>query len=487
MMKKRMLSLLMAMVVLLLPLLLAACNDPNYMGTMPPMGAPSGEEGGERLSEQDPQIPDLTPPVDDPTEDDPTEDEPTMVPDVGPSPSREPVIEPTSSESTPEPEEKYSTRWLEWLVNEDNGASYCKAYNGGLYAGVCFEDGMEPSSWEVWPLTDGQFNKDSRFHLLPYLSSAEFDGYSNLGTEEYEYTWKVFYREAHSFTAEYKSVDAQPWSGIEFGPNYLYRLNLHDYGRVDMHLKEDGSANLYHVIMVIVDKQDEVVIWRDEFVSWTESSEAFYNKSLEMGVIKGGQSVQPDDGKNDHGETEPEKYTTEWLEWLINDYGDVYSMCWGGGLYNGIRYKDNMEPSSFELWPYYNGEVTENSRFFFCPVMSAAEFDGYTNLGTEEYEYTWKVFYRESDGEGEYGMVEMTPWNAILFGDNYLYRLNIHDYGQVDMHLKEDGSANTYHVIMVIVDKQDEVVIWRDEFVDWTDSSEAFYQDALRLGVIGRK
>ena len=51
-MKKRMLCLLMAMVVLLLPLLLAACNDPNYMGTLPP-AASGGQEGGEKLSEED--------------------------------------------------------------------------------------------------------------------------------------------------------------------------------------------------------------------------------------------------------------------------------------------------------------------------------------------------------------------------------------------------------------------------------------------------
>ena len=278
-MKKRMLCLLMAMVVLLLPLLLAACNDPNYMGTLPP-AASGGQEGGEKLSEKDPQIPDLTPPQ----------------PELTPSPS-EPMPEPTDPiEPTPEPT-------------------------------------PEPP--------------------------------------------------------------------------------------VDI--------------------------------------------------------------------PEPEKYTTEWIEWLINDYGDVYSMCWSGGLYNGIRYKDDMEPSSFELWPYTNGEVTENSRFFFCPVMSAAEFDGYSNLGTEEYEYTWKIFYRECESDDDYKMVEMTPWNAILFGDYYLYRLNIHDYGEVDMHLKEDGSTNTYHVVMVIEDGQGQHVIWRDELVDWTDSSEAFYQDALKLGVIGKK
>ena len=184
---------------------------------------------------------------------------------------------------------------------------------------------------------------------------------------------------------------------------------------------------------------------------------------------------------------EPEKYTTEWIEWLVDDYGDAYTMCWSGGLYDGIRYNDNMEPSSFELWPYTNGEVIAQSRFFFHVCLNADEFDGYTNLGTEEYEYTWKIFYRECESDDDYKMVECVPWGAIVFGTNFLYRLNIHDYGEVDMHLKEDGSTNTYHVVMVIEDSQGQHVIWRDELVDWSDSSEAFYQDALRLGVIGKK
>lgn len=256
-MKKRMLCLLMAMVVLLLPLLLAACNDPNYMGTLPP-AASGGQEGGEKLSEEDLQIPDLTPP--------------------------QPELTPSPSEPMPEPEGKYSTRWLEWLVNEDDGASYCKAYNGGLYDKIYFEDGMEPSAWEIRPFTNGQISEDSRFHLLHYISAAEFDGISNFGTEEYEYTWKVFYREEGG-EGEYGMVEMTPWSAILFGDNYLYRLNIHDYGEVDMHLKEDGSTNTYHVVMVIEDGQGQQVIWRDELVDWSDSSEAFYQDALELGVI----------------------------------------------------------------------------------------------------------------------------------------------------------------------------------------------------------
>jgi hypothetical protein len=58
------------------------------------------------------------------------------------------------------------------------------------------------------------------------------------------------------------------------------------------------------------------------------------------------------------------------------------------------------------------------------------------------------------------------------------------DYG-CEMSLNEDGSAKEYYMIFFLVEKDtDEIVVWTDLAVKWTDSSEAFYQDALRLGLI---
>lgn len=182
------------------------------------------------------------------------------------------------------------------------------------------------------------------------------------------------------------------------------------------------------------------------------------------------------ESKNDDSPLEPDSFTTSWLEWMIDDYGDTYPRVWEGGLYGSIKYTEDMDPSAFEF-------MTSHNYFYLCMYMSSAEFDGYTGLGKECYPYTWKVFYRPDGSDEDYESVEMVPWGAITFGDNYLYRLNLHDYG-AKLSLKEDGSTQTYHFIFIILDQEGEIVTWRDELVDWTDSSQAYYEDALRLGII---
>ena len=189
------------------------------------------------------------------------------------------------------------------------------------------------------------------------------------------------------------------------------------------------------------------------------------------------------ESKNDDPPLEPEKFTTSWLEWLVTDYGDTYPMVWEGGLYGGIKYTEDMEPSAFEIRPYTDKIPNEFSHFHLCMYMSSAEFDGYSSLGKEDYSYTWKVFYRPDGSDEDYESVEMVPWSAITFGDNYFYRLNLHDYG-AKLSLKEDGSTQTYHFIFIILDQEGEIVTWRDELVDWTDSSQAYYEDALAAGAI---
>lgn len=182
------------------------------------------------------------------------------------------------------------------------------------------------------------------------------------------------------------------------------------------------------------------------------------------------------ESKNDDPALEPDRFTTSWLEWLVTDHGVTYPMVWEGGLYGSIKYTEDMDPSAFEFMTYHN-------YFNLCMYMSSAEFDGYSSLGKEDYSYTWKVFYRPDGSDEDYESVEMVPWGAITFEDNYLYRLNLHDYG-AKLSLKEDGSTQTYHFIFIILDQEGEIVIWQEELVDWTDSSQAYYEDALAAGAI---
>ena len=469
-MKKRMLCLLMAMVVLLLPLLLAACNDPNYMGALPP-AASGGQEGGEKLSEKDPQIPDLTLP-------EPTEMEPPE----------------------PEPGEKYSEEWFDWLAL-DGAAVYDRIGSGSMYGGVRYSKEHEPSSWEIWPYTDYKIeNGDpskSHFHLLWKAYTAELKGFADTSVENYGYTWTAYYK-YENIEGAYTAVTCTPWSYASLGDAYVYRLNFHaeDAPAFSFGLDEQGETSYYRTFIVITDEKGQIVGWQEDLITWSNSSEAYYQDAIALGLIDGDASGRPDVGtyrKIPPSLPEPaEKYSEEWLEWLTEeDDGYHYTKVTSGGFFAGIRYDDGkyeMEPSAWEIWPYTNKEVTDKTHFHLCVHMKAEEFDGYTNLGTEEYEFTWRVYYRLKGSEENYRVVDgCLPWSAQAMGDQYLYRLSLHAYADVEMGLGENGSENTYEMLFLIFDSENELVVWYKDAADWTDSSEALYQDALELGVIGKK
>ncbi|MBQ7847371.1 MAG: hypothetical protein IJX08_05720 [Clostridia bacterium] len=225
-------------------------------------------------------------------------------------------------------------------------------------------------------------------------------------------------------------------------------------------------------------------------------SEKPSNDASEAPVVSDEPSEEPSEEPSSPEDevTEPTPmYSTEWLDWLTNvDMGDTYPMVYSGGLYGGMKYgpteedKANQSPSAFELWPYTAGDLStvgENAHFHMCLTMDSSEFDGTPGIGTEDYGYKWVVYYREIDSTDDYIRFEGAPWGAITYGDNYLYRFDVYSAG-FKPSLK-DGGTNTYHMIFIILDAStDELVIWRDEMVDWTDSSELYLADAITAGKI---
>jgi hypothetical protein len=189
--------------------------------------------------------------------------------------------------------------------------------------------------------------------------------------------------------------------------------------------------------------------------------------------------------------TEPaEKFSTEWLVWLTQeDMGDSgkYPLAFGGGVYKVNYNSETMTSSGWEIWPYDISTKTpgNNAHFHLCLMINASEFDGYTGLGTDDYAYTWKTYYRVNGTDDQYQMVEGNPWGTCPIGDNMIYRFNLMDYG-MKLTLAEDGSMNTYHMIFCIFDEAGELVIWRDELIDWTDSADQYYKDAVELNLINK-
>jgi hypothetical protein len=176
----------------------------------------------------------------------------------------------------------------------------------------------------------------------------------------------------------------------------------------------------------------------------------------------------------------------------MEDMGEsgLYTLVYGGGLYTGCDYDGGEGPmtiSAWEMWPYTAGDknsVKDNTHFHLCLKLNQAEIDAFTGIDTEDYGYEWRTYYRPADSDEEYKMVTGTPWGTCPIGEDMIYRYNLCDFGG-EFSLNDDGSTRTYHMIFFILNKgTEEIVVWNDQMVDWTDSAQKYYDEAKEWGII---
>ena len=190
--------------------------------------------------------------------------------------------------------------------------------------------------------------------------------------------------------------------------------------------------------------------------------------------------------------SQPEGWDEDWnyyggdkVYWGAKGIGLVGGVMCDSSLYDVCDYdgKGGKKASAWELYPYTPGDtgsVKKNTHFHLCLLIDEDDIDAYTGIGTEEYPYTWKIYYKDAYANESYKMVEGAPWGAISLGNDMLYRVNLMDFG-----MEKPNVGDTYHMIFVICDKEGTAVAWTDLNVQWTDSSEAYYQDALKYDLIG--
>ena len=160
------------------------------------------------------------------------------------------------------PCEKFTTPWLEWLTTVDQGNSYTK-----LNWELCF------SGWEF-------LISNQKFHLLVRDADCLIDLWTYLGTEEYPYLWKTFYKVSDT-EDDYKSVTGNPWSSYNGGPALtFYRYNLMDYG---MEVPQVGQS--YHMVFCIFDTDGNFVCWAEITAEWTDSAQAAYDDAVAAGAL----------------------------------------------------------------------------------------------------------------------------------------------------------------------------------------------------------
>ena len=176
-----------------------------------------------------------------------------------------------------------------------------------------------------------------------------------------------------------------------------------------------------------------------------------------------------------------------WLTWLteVNAKSDVptYPMCHGGGVFN-ILYDGCESKSPWELWPSYR----ENPSFHMCYMFDRNELDVSKDIGEDNYEFTFQIWYRDAEEMGEYKSIEIKPLSCYIFPDrsDILYRIPTYGAG-MELTLGEGETSHEYEMIFIIYKGEvalQNMVGWKQDWVYWTDSSEAYLADALATGAI---
>ena len=166
-------------------------------------------------------------------------------------------------------------------------------------------------------------------------------------------------------------------------------------------------------------------------------------------------------------DSEPDKTSAPqaWLIWLLeNDAGaddPVYRQFAGGRPHDASLYPGTNDPSPFD----YNFNFSFNK----------SEIDLTENAGTEDYAYTWELWYRKAQSGDDYACVQTSPYD-VYDGDDPIYRLTVYQDGMTG--LETDGGAPQQYEILILIYEGEELVGWKQTWANYTDSAEGYRQTA---------
>ena len=185
---------------------------------------------------------------------------------------------------------------------------------------------------------------------------------------------------------------------------------------------------------------------------------------------------------------EPEFDTNEWVNWLIEVDGVAdepkYNGFLSGEVYGGIKHEGAEDPSPWEFWG-----PEDNKHFQMCYQFDRDEIDISANVGTEDYEYVWEIWYRDSEEQGEFKKIVTAPWSLYKWDSgNIIYRIPTYNEGMNDMALAEGETTHEYEFVFIIYQggeiSVDNMVGWKQDWINYSDSTELYIADAKDYGFI---
>ena len=171
-------------------------------------------------------------------------------------------------------------------------------------------------------------------------------------------------------------------------------------------------------------------------------------------------------------DAEPDKETAPqaWLAWLIDSdallASPTYRQLASGEAANATLYPGTNDPSPFD--------------FHFNYRFNKSEIDLTENVGTDNYAYTWELWYRKARSGDDYACVRTTPYD-VYDGDDPIYRLSVYEDGMTGLET-DNGAPQEYEILFVIFEggtTTDDIIGWKQAWVNYTDSAEAYRTGAL--------
>lgn len=134
----------------------------------------------------------------------------------------------------------------------------------------------------------------------------------------------------------------------------------------------------------------------------------------------------------------------------------VYDMFARFGGIEKIFAEGSFYGTAFETWPFAdNGSWCARAFFQSCVVIGANDGDFTQNLGTDDYEYTWKFFYHDAEVYPESDADIKGPYTAPtetfykFDNGNVIYRLQVGSAPEGDM-CEELEVGKTYMFIVAL-------------------------------------
>lgn len=164
--------------------------------------------------------------------------------------------------------------WINWL-QKDRGDTVTMFESGRPYGVKYNADGKShlASPFEYW---SGHFQFDYIF------DAEEIDLRDGIGKASYPYVWEIWYKDA-DVEEDYRMIRTKPWS--VYAPSCIYRIETYDEGMNDLHLDPGSNENKYDIVIVICDKSGDIVGWRADTISFTDSTVLFIEQAKNDGAI----------------------------------------------------------------------------------------------------------------------------------------------------------------------------------------------------------